>query len=261
MPKETAQQILPEHGIRVKEPIFRFNGKAGTISVTDRGETKVQKVVLVNREGMSRDDTSAKRTVSEKQRFRTMGAERALAQTLLLENDCTELPIKVYPISKANGVKLKMTSPGEIRKWCGGLAVKFKQNVYAFVDPSYNEEYQRFTAAHELGHAMLGHVGSWTHIRDDGTVRVVQRVSRPDIESEANAFAGELLAPECVMVLCGAETAEEIAKLCWITSKDAAPIAERIRQRRQSGQPFTPTEQQLVRRFADYIRQHTTKEV
>lgn len=244
-----------------EEPIFRFDGEAGTMSITYSGETKTEKIVLANKQGMSRGDTSAKHTASKEQRFRTIGAEKALAQTLLLENGCTELPVKVYPIIKANGVNLKMTSPGEIRRWCGGLALTFMREPYAFVDPSYSEEYQRFTAAHELGHTMLGHVGRWAHIRDDGTMRIVQKASRRDIESEANAFAGELLAPECVMILCGVETAEEIAELCLITPEDAEPVAERVRQRLKSGDSFTPTEQRLVRQFADYIQQHTTKAV
>lgn len=243
-----------EQANREEEPIFRFDSKAGTMSITDRGETKTQKVVLVNEEGMSRGGTSAERAVSKEQRLRPVGAEKALAQALLLEHGFTELPVKVYPISKANGVKLKLTPPGNLRRWGGGMAIVYTQEAYAFVDPSYTDEYQHFTAAHELGHAMLGHVGSWAHIRDDGTMRIVRHRACPDIESEANVFAGELLAPECVMVLCGVETAEEVAELCGIETEDAEPVAERIRQRRQSGQPFTPTELQIVQQFAGYIQ-------
>lgn len=185
-----------------------------------------------------------------------MNVAKETAQRVLLEHGCAELPVKVYPISIANGVKVKLSAPNAMRDRGGGIVLAIGQKVYILVDPGYSYEYQHFTAAHELGHILRGHVGSWQWVSEDGAAHVVtgRTISYSRMEQEADAFADELLMPECVLMLCGAETPEEIALLCKTLPEDAEPVAERIRQRKRSGQPLTLTELQIVRQFAGYIQ-------
>ncbi|MBQ7037744.1 MAG: ImmA/IrrE family metallo-endopeptidase [Clostridia bacterium] len=180
---------------------------------------------------------------------------KEIAQHVLLEHGISGLPFGVGDLSRALGITAKLTKPFEIQEWGGGIAHLMNNEPYIFVDPSYCIEYQKFTAAHEIGHILLGHLGSWTDA--NGT----QYANRKCNEAEANAFAEELTMPECVLMSCGITTVRQIKKLCRILPEDSKQVVERVRQRLKSGDPFTPTEQQLVRQFADYIQQHTKKSV
>lgn len=62
-----------------------------------------------------------------------------------------------------------------------GLAFKYKGVPYIAINPDAGFYEQFFTAAHELGHILLGHL--------DGSV------NNPTVqENEANSFAGAMLA-------------------------------------------------------------------
>ena len=62
-----------------------------------------------------------------------------------------------------------------------GLAFKYKGVPYIAINPDAGFYEQFFTAAHELGHLLLGHL--------DGSV------NNPTVqENEANSFAGAMLA-------------------------------------------------------------------
>ncbi len=206
-----------------------------------------------------------------------MNVAKEAAQRVLLEHGDTELPVKTYPICESMGISSKVYYPTDDSNGCYGIrngkphiftskrnpsrngagyCTILKGKPYSFVDNRHCIEYQRFTVAHELGHIMRGHAGSWQWVSEDGAAHVVtgRTISYSRMEQEADAFAGELLMPECVLMLCGAETPEEIALLCKTLPEDAEPVAERIRQRKRSGQQLTLTELQIVRQFAGYIQ-------
>ena len=178
-----------------------------------------------------------------------------IAQHVLLEHGISELPVSVGNLCRAVGITAKLTEPFRLREWGGGICCMEKNMPYVFIDPSYCKAHQKFTAAHELGHLLLGCVGSWTSM--DG----IQYPSINCIEPDANAFAEELTMPECVLMSCGVTTTRQIKKLCRILPANSKQVAKRVRQRLKSGESFTPTEQRLVRQFADYIQQHTVKSV
>ncbi len=177
------------------------------------------------------------------------------AQHVLLEHGISELPFGVGDLCRAVGITAKSTGPFRLRECGGGICCMEENMPYIFIDPSYCKDYQKFTAAHELGHILLGHIGSWTSMGG------IQYLSKKCSEPDANAFAEELTMPECVLMSCGITTVRQIKRLCRILPADSKQVAKRVRQRLKSGDSFTPTEQRLVRQFADYIQQHTTKAV
>lgn len=115
---------------------------------------------------------------------------------------------------------------------------------------------RRFTIAHELGHILLGHVG---------TYGLVNREPSPDdnpIEQAANAFAARLLAPACVLWGCGVSSAAEIAALCGISDTAAGHRWERLQILLQRGKFLSsPLERKVYRRFAKYIKTYRLRDL
>ncbi|MBQ9862112.1 MAG: ImmA/IrrE family metallo-endopeptidase [Clostridia bacterium] len=179
---------------------------------------------------------------------------KEIAQHVLLEHGISELPVRVANLCDEFGITIKVANSLRMKEYMG-LAMVVDKKPYIIIETSYCIESQKFTAAHELGHLLLGHVGSWKDASG------IQRPSETCIEPDANAFAEELTMPECVLMSCGITTVRQIKKLCRILPEDSKRTAERVRQRLKSGDPFTPTEQWIVRQFADYIQQHTAKSV
>ena len=68
---------------------------------------------------------------------------------------------------------------------------------------------RRWTAAHELGHILSGHI-------TDQLITLSQEQER-----EADAFAAELLAPLTVLHFCGVSSAAEIERLCGLSHQAA----------------------------------------
>lgn len=95
--------------------------------------------------------------------------------------------LRIGDLCRAMGGIAKITKRRQL-KWCGGgIAVHACGKVGIFVDPYYDEERRRWIAAHELGHVVLGHIGTWT------TSAGEKIPARQCDEQEAEAFAGELL--------------------------------------------------------------------
>lgn len=86
--------------------------------------------------------------------------------------------------------------------------------VIALNESACGERRRRFTAAHELGHCVLGHLSG-------GNLESAER--------EADRFAADFLAPLCVLERCGVRSVKEIGRLCGI-SESAAEI--RLRELR-----------------------------
>lgn len=110
----------------------------------------------------------------------------------------------------------------------------------ALNENSCGKRRQRFTAAHELAHCILGHLnGSSTPSQSD--------------ERSADSFAAELLAPLVVLNACGVSTSEEIAQLCGISRAAADIRLTRLAERERGGFFASKEERRISERFAEFI--------
>ncbi|MBQ7046255.1 MAG: ImmA/IrrE family metallo-endopeptidase [Oscillospiraceae bacterium] len=145
---------------------------------------------------------------------------RDLSWQILINENVTELPVKVVKLCHDLGISVYYYTPDDDND---GKCMIIDGVPYIFVSRLVSAERQRFTVAHELGHILLGHVGKY---------KLVNREPAPNddpIEQEANIFASRLLAPACVLWGCGVNNADEIASLCNISKTAAEYRMERMK--------------------------------
>jgi Zn-dependent peptidase ImmA (M78 family) len=106
-----------------------------------------------------------------------LGLDGPVHDLLVVVEDLASLPVMVLRLG--NGV--------------AGAYMRRGDQSFVFLDGSEDVARQRFTLAHELGHHWLGH-GSVI----DGVESIETGVGDPR-EEQANAFAGEFLAPESAL--------------------------------------------------------------
>lgn len=173
---------------------------------------------------------------------------RDAAWKLLIDLNIKELPIRPGAICKTLGIPIWLYTPAD-----GDDGVSFieKSKPVIMVSRNIPLARQRFTAAHELGHVLLDHVGRY---------KLVNREPRPDdnpVEHAANVFASRLLAPACILWGCGAKTPEQIATLCDISYQAARFRAERMKLLYERNKfLISPLERKVYRQFADYIEKN-----
>ena len=173
---------------------------------------------------------------------------RNLSWKILLNGGVRALPIQVSTLCRSLGVVVKLYSGEE---GSDGESAIIAGQPLILVNRNKPVPRQRFTAAHELGHILLGHV-------EEG--RSAHRGASPEdeaMEQEANVFASRLLAPACVLWGCGVRSAEDIMNLCDI-SRQAAEFRWQRFQELQKRERFltSPLERKVFEQFRDYIEGH-----
>ena len=170
---------------------------------------------------------------------------RNLAWEILIREGVTELPVRIAPLCRQMGIPVLLHDDPEQGDGYSGMVGGVPQ---IFVYRGCYRPRQRFTAAHELGHILLGHTGKY---------RLANREPSPNdnpIEQAANVFAARILAPACVLWACNAFTAEAIADLCDISMQAAGFRAKRMELlRNRSRFLSSPLEQQVFEQFAPFI--------
>lgn len=173
---------------------------------------------------------------------------RDAAWRLLIDLKAGELPIRPGAMCRALGIAVKYYTPEDGNDGMSFLNDGVPTILVSSVAPLQR---QRFTAAHELGHIILGHVGRYALVNREPSTQ------DDPVEREANVFASRLLAPACVLWGCNARTAEEIATLCDISLQAARFRAERMAVLYRRDKFLTsPLEREVYRQFADYIAGH-----
>lgn len=173
----------------------------------------------------------------------------------ILDYGISELPIKVTDIIyKTNNIKLLKNSQFNILNSNDSGVTIIKDNIFHIIyndsEPSYR---CRFTIAHELGHIFLG----------DLMIDKVQYRTfavQNDIESSANVFARDLLAPACILHELQVLTAEDISKLCNISVEAAFYRATRMQELENRGAWYLhPLERQVYKQFENFIKSKKAK--
>lgn len=169
----------------------------------------------------------------------------------LIQSGEAALPVDVSQVAAHFGIKLvdyntfsrvfKVSREELCRISPGGFSLVEEGCFVCVLNSSLCHSARRkWTAAHELGHVLSGHISG-------APVHHSQRQ-----EQEADRFAAELLAPLTVLHFCGVSSAAEIKRLCGI-SEEAAEYRFRelsaLRRRQEdifrSGlrtQPLSPDE-------------------
>jgi Zn-dependent peptidase ImmA (M78 family) len=118
-----------------------------------------------------------------------------LVKQILLSADASKAPIDVEEIARSKGVSIHFE---KFDADVSGVLVREASGSVIGVQRMHPRTRQRFTIAHELGHLML-HEGDTVHV--DRAFRVNFRKESLDEprdveETEANAFAAQLLMPQ-----------------------------------------------------------------
>ena len=183
--------------------------------------------------------------------YKNYQVSRDLAWQILLNEGVTELPVKMGQLCRKMGISLRYFSPVDDSD---GYSTIINGRAVIFVSDRCIPMRQRFTAAHELGHILLGHVGQYQLVN-----REPSSADNP-IEQAANVFASRLLAPACVLWALNARTPEEIAALCQISHQAATYRAERMALLYERNKFLSsPLEREVYRQFAPFIQDRKQK--
>ena len=171
---------------------------------------------------------------------------RDMAWKILINERITALPVSVSGLSKGMGIELRYYDSTD---GSDGFSTIVNGSPIISINRLAARGRKRFTAAHELGHILLGHVGNCGSL--------VNREPPPDdnpIEQAANVFASRLLAPACVLWALKVDSAAQIAELCDISIQAAEFRMKRMTLLYERDKFLTSTlERQVYEQFLPWI--------
>lgn len=169
---------------------------------------------------------------------------RDAAWQILLDLEICELPVRISAVCRQIGVPVKLATLDGV----GGEVRMIRGSPYILIEERDEPARQKFTAAHELGHIILGHVGKYELITRDPSP------GDNPIEQAANVFAARLLSPACVLWGCHVRSAEDIAELCQISLPAARYRWQRMQLLYKRGKFLTsPLERKVFEQFREFI--------
>ncbi len=149
-----------------------------------------------------------------------IGFVRETARAVLRRNRISKPPVRPEAIARVEGleVHLVMTWPDDV----SGLLLRESRRIG--LNGRHARTRQRFSLAHELGHWFLRHDFPWherTVTIDAPPEQMPEDEHQKLQESEANEFAGELLAPRNMLKQALGQTrdTEELAELFDMSSE------------------------------------------
>lgn len=164
----------------------------------------------------------------------------------LIDCNVTNLPIKPVRLAALYGIKCKAATKEELRGASGEI-VAFAGEVFISFREDDPPQRQRFTIMHELGHYLLGHLGTEPMTRSESDCR-------PEEEQAADKFAIDMLAPACVLWALNLHAPDEIARACNISMQAAENRARRMDQLYRRNMFLThPLERIVFQQFRRFI--------
>ena len=184
--------------------------------------------------------------------YKSYKIARDIAWEVLIWLKIRELPIRIVDVCNSMGIEVVYDE--KIPSGMEGYCTILDGTPFIALDPKPSRREKRFTAAHELGHILLGHV-------DPDYINTFRRdfngKSRSK-ELEANIFAATLLAPLCVFQSLDMYNEEDIMKLCdfeWGTTEVYVEHLRELFNHYSSKKPAgLPMERCVLEQFQDFIR-------
>lgn len=171
----------------------------------------------------------------------------------LIECETNALPISLGDICTKYKIGIVNDSAVNVLDGESGRIVRIGDKTRIIVNDDHTMQRRRFTIAHELGHFLLGHLGT-----DVSQLNRRRYDIKPGKESEADAFAARLLAPACVLWALDLHTADEIAGLCNMSVRAAGYRAERMKKLYQKNNFLkSPLEKKVYEQFKPFIKENT----
>lgn len=181
--------------------------------------------------------------------YKRYKVSRDLAWQILLREHVCALPVSVSELARGMGIRI-MYYKSENED--DGYSTLDEGEPMIFINSETANNRKRFTAAHELGHILLGHVGKYSLVNREPSA------SDNPIEQEANVFASRILAPACVLWALDVHSAEQISKLCNISMTAAQYRMDRMNILYERGKFLTsPLERMVYEQFQPFIRSCT----
>lgn len=178
--------------------------------------------------------------------YRDYQSARDAAWQILLDCGVDRLPVRTSAICRQLGIRLIEDDIPQ-----DGYSTIVDGIPYIVVKKDLYLPRKRFTAAHEIGHIVLGHVGRYHLVNREPSAQ-----DNP-IEQAANMFAARLLAPACVLWALDAHTPEQIMEVCGISKQSATFRARRMELLYQRNRFLSsPLERGLYQQFSGFIRHH-----
>lgn len=168
---------------------------------------------------------------------------------------CRALQISIYTYKKDRALidTLKLTEFTKNDGFCTNINGHFVMFLNTEVTPRGR---LHFTAAHEIGHIVLGHLDSNNEACQKGKSvwnRGEDKSPNP-LETQANIFASRLLSPACVLYEIGVQTVSELMEITGLSYSAAKIRLGRINELRARGKFYTsPIEKQVLREFEAFI--------
>lgn len=167
----------------------------------------------------------------------------------LIDCGITELPIKPVQIAAHYGIKCKQADKTVLNGVSGEIRA-IDGEVYISFDANEPKTRQRYTIMHELGHFLLGHLGTESLSRSESECR-------PEEEQAADRFAVDMLAPACVLWGLNLNSAADIAAVCNISMQSATIRAERMHELYKRDRFLLhPLEKAVFAQFGEFIVEH-----